>query len=91
MLTATNDQKKALRRHKKIHGIDDVRHTLVKGCIDREAYMQFPYDVRVYGLWEALLYAESYETEGKYAPGTAQKALDAAIGCLAQIEARIGG
>ena len=91
MLTATNDQKKALRRHKTIHGIDDVRHTLVKGCKDQASYIQFGYDVQVYGLWEALLYAKNYEDQGAYAEGTAQKALEAAIGCLAQIEARIGG
>lgn len=33
--------------------------------------MQLGQDLQTYGLWEALLYVESYERDGMYKPGTA--------------------
>ena len=40
--------------------------------------MQLDTDVRLYGVWEALLYIEGYEAQGYYTPGTA---IAAAIMC----------
>ena len=54
-----------------------IKATMLKGCINQGAYMQFHQDVGMYGLWEALLYAESYEANGDYALGTTHDALDA--------------
>ena len=80
---ATEQQKQALRRVKRA---DDpagevARHTLVIGCRDQSAYMQFGSDLSLYNLWEALLYAEGYEESQRksYAPGTTIKAFNEAI------------
>lgn len=75
----TEEQKKVLRKVKGVAGnLQDVaRNVLVQGCIDQGAYIQFGQDMRLYNLCEALLYAESYEKQGMYAPGTTQKAIDA--------------
>lgn len=54
-----------------------IKATLLKGCVNQGAYMQFHQDVGVYNLWEALLYAESYEANGDYANGTVHEAMDA--------------
>lgn len=56
-----------------------ARHVLVSGCTNQGAYIQFGRDLVLYGLWEALLYAESYEQKGWYSPGTVQGAIDASI------------
>jgi hypothetical protein len=39
--------------------------------------MQFHQDVGMYGLWEALLYAQDYEGKGDYTEGTVHNAMDA--------------
>lgn len=41
--------------------------------------MQFNSDIKLYGLWEALLYVEGYEKDGYYAEGTAAKAFSSDI------------
>ena len=47
---------------------------IYSGCISQGADVQFIQDVRIYGLYEALLFAEGYEDEGYFAKGTAAKA-----------------
>jgi hypothetical protein len=55
-----------------------IKAELLKGCINQGAYMQFHQDVRMYGLWEALLYAEGYECpNGDFKEGTVHNAMDA--------------
>lgn len=78
MLTVTEEQKKQLRKVKGVTGpLQDIaRNTLVQGCLEQGAYIQFGADLRIYNLWEALLYAHGYEERGMYRAGTAQKALD---------------
>lgn len=81
MLNVSNEHKTQLRKIRTIahKSVEAARNTLVTGCIEQGAYMQFGRDVTVYGLWEALLYASNYEGDGAYEVGTAQKALDAAV------------
>lgn len=47
-----------------------------------DAAVQFNRDLRLYGLWEALLYVEGYEEDGVYTKGTAQSALWAITSAL---------
>jgi hypothetical protein len=54
-----------------------IKATLLKGCINQGAYMQFHQDVGMYGLWEAMLYAQGYEGNGDYTEGTVHDAMDA--------------
>jgi hypothetical protein len=79
------EQKKALRRIKKIDhpAVETARNALVCGCIDQGAYIQFAKDVTLYGLYEALLYAQNYEERGCYAKGTTTKATNA---CLTKVK-----
>lgn len=76
--------KNALRRVKRADhpAAEAARHSLVKACRVQGAYIQFGSDLRVYGLWEALLYAKNYEDNGDHADGAARKALAAAIDAL---------
>jgi len=48
-----------------------VKALFLKGCTSRDHYVQFMNDVPRYGLWEALLYCESWEKDGHVTPGTA--------------------
>lgn len=64
-----------MRKIKKIPAC--IKDEMLKGCKNQGAYMQFHQDVTVYGLWEALLYAEGYEGKGDYTSGTVHAALDA--------------
>ena len=41
--------------------------------------VQFNEDCRLYGLWEALLYVEQYESQHQYAIGTAHRAYTATL------------
>lgn len=63
-----------LRKVKKLPAC--MKATLLKGCRDQGAYIQFHEDLR-FGLWGALLSAESYEKDGMYAEGTVHDAMDA--------------
>ena len=54
-----------------------IKAELLKGCKDQMAYVQFHQDLATYGLWEAMLYVEGYEGDGKYAEGTAHNCMDA--------------
>lgn len=58
----------------------EVKTKLYGGARGPEVTMQFNRDLRLCGLWEALLYAEKYEENGEYTPGTVQKAFEAAVG-----------
>ena len=84
MLAADNDHKKALRKVRGVAGKlqDHARHCLNKGCLDQGAYIQFGSDLQTYNLYEALLYAYSYEEAGHYVKGTTQTALNEVIGML---------
>lgn len=48
-----------------------IKAAVYGGCRNPDATIQFHRDVQVYGLYEALLYVESYEKDGYYHPGTA--------------------
>lgn len=83
MLKVTDKQKKALRKTKMVSRVtDEARYVLSGGCLEQGAYMQFGADVNLYGLWEALLYAETYEDKGAYKKGTVKEALQAALAKL---------
>ena len=72
--TTPEHVKTAMRKMKKVPVC--IKATLLKGCKDQGAYIQFNEDVR-FGLWGALLSAESYEKDGMYAEGTVHDAMDA--------------
>lgn len=78
-MAVTEEQKVKWRKVRGLAGPlqDTARNILVNGCIDQGAYIQFGRDLVLYNLWEALLYAQSYEKQGMYAEGTVQKVLDA--------------
>ena len=78
MLNTTEEVKK---RYRKIHTCpDSCKAVLYSGSLQGIGVIQqFYRDLKTYGLWEALLYAEGYEDEAYYKKGTAQAALDAAI------------
>lgn len=73
-ITTPNHVKVAMRKMKKVPAC--IKATLLKGCKDQGAYIQFHEDLR-FGLWGALLSAESYEKDGMYAEGTIHNAMDA--------------
>lgn len=57
-----------------------VKNAVYKGCTDPRATIQFNEDLKLYGLWEALLYVEGYEEENNgYSEGTAKAAAEAAV------------
>lgn len=61
---------------------DLARNTLNKGITSSGisgAYIQFATDCRIYGLYEALLYAEGYERQKAYAAGTVATVLAALV------------
>ncbi len=71
------EEKKFLRKIRKVP--EAVKAAIYGGNLGAaDMAMQFHDDVRVYGLYEALLYVERYEQQGKYKPGTAVAALNAA-------------
>lgn len=74
-ISTPNHVKAKMRKVKKVPAC--IKAELLKGCINQGAYIQFNQDVGMYGLWEALLYAESYEDTGHYELGTVHDALDA--------------
>jgi hypothetical protein len=75
-LTATPELKTKLRKTKTLPS--KIKAIIYAGNKSGPALaVQFNADVQTYGLWEALLYAEGYERDGFYVPGTAQTALDA--------------
>lgn len=76
-MNATPEQKSKLRKIKVCPAkVKEVVYAGNKG--GPGPTMQFHEDIRLYGLWEALLYVEGYEEE-YYVKGTAEKALEAAI------------
>lgn len=73
----TKEQKKELRKIRTLP--DRVKAICYGGNHGGPAVtVQLNSDVRLYGLYEALLYVEGYEPE-YYKPGTAEKALKAAL------------
>lgn len=74
----SEEQKKALRKIK--HVSTAVKAVIYGGNIGGPLYAsQFHYDVKTYNMYEALCYVSSYESQGKYAPDTASKAVNAAL------------
>jgi hypothetical protein len=73
--TTPESIKKLLRKSKKLPAC--MKAALYAGCLKPEVAIQLNEDVITYNVYEALLYVESYEQGGCYAPGTAQKAMDA--------------
>lgn len=61
-----------------------MKAAILKGCKDQMAYVQFGKDLSLYNLWEALLYVQSYETDGYYTKGTAHNALEAWFSYIGQ-------
>jgi len=53
--------------------------------------MQFFQDLKVYGLNEAIAYAESYEKQGHYEIGTATKLRDVKAKAIARLQSKMGG
>ena len=51
-----------------------IKAAVYNGCKATGAAVQFQSDVRVYNLWEALLFVEGYEADGYFSPGTAEAA-----------------
>lgn len=77
-MTATPEQKRILRKTKRLPG--RVKAIVYGGNLGGPALaMQFNRDISLYGLWEALLYLEGYEAEGKVMKGTTERALEAAL------------
>ena len=73
----TPAEKRVLRKIRNVSSA--VKAVVYGGCLAGPMMAsQFNNDVRVYGLYEALLYVERYEEEGKYEKGTAMKGLNAA-------------
>lgn len=79
---ATEEQKNKLRKMKTLPLA--VKAAVYGGNIGGPgATMQFNSDIRIYNLWEALLYVEGYETGAAggpyYKPGTALSGFKAAL------------
>jgi len=73
----TFEQKAQLKKVKTPHS--KVKEAVYAGCQNPGASMQFGEDLKLYGLYEAILYVEGYERDGYYTVGTAQKAMEIAI------------
>jgi len=75
------ENKKQLRKTKSGDLYDTARNLLNAGIVPSNglsgAYIQFDKDVKLYGLYEALLYAESYEKQGHFVEGTVSKICEA--------------
>lgn len=77
---ATEAQKAKLRKVKTMPSL--VKASLYNDAIKAHCpaiTMQLGSDLQTYGLWEALLYVESYEADGYYHEGAAERALKLAI------------
>lgn len=72
---ASDELKQILRKTKTLPA--NIKTIVYQGCKDPRASIQFNEDIRLYGLWEALLYVENYEQDGSasYVEGTAEKAI----------------
>lgn len=84
---ATARQISQLRKQKTLP--ERVKTAIYDGCKSPLAANQFHYDLRVYGLWEALLYTQNGEPE-YYQLGTAETAFNKALLSL-PIEATTNG
>lgn len=77
----TPEEKKILRRIRKPQDLpDSVKAAVYGGNLNGvPAATQFNKDLVLYGLWEALLYVQSYEAKeySYYKPGTAENAVRA--------------
>jgi hypothetical protein len=85
-MNVSEQHKRQLRKIKGVAGqLQDIaRNTLVTGCIEQGAYIQFGADLATYSLYEALLYAEGYEAQGMYRAGSVQRTVDAICAKLPQ-------
>lgn len=75
--TMLGSRRTQLRKIKSGKLVDTARNLLNCGIVSTGGlhgpYIQFGQDVALYGLWEALLYAETYEDQGKFVDGTMEK------------------
>lgn len=72
------EQKLKLRKLKDVsEEVKAIIYSGNKGGV--EMATQFFKDVSLYGMYEALLYVKGYESQGLYEPGTAEKAVNAAL------------
>lgn len=73
----SQENKQKLRKTKSGKLYDTARNLLNCGIISSGGihgpYIQFDKDVKLYGLYEALLYAEQYENQGYFVEGTVSK------------------
>jgi len=72
----TNHQKQVLRRTKKVSL--PIKAAVYAGCKHPGAANQFNYDLKTYGLWEAIIYIQNGEPK-YYEEGTAEKVLAIAL------------
>lgn len=77
-LVISQKQKQKLRKLKTVTSA--VKAVVYGGNLAGPAMAsQFNSDVRLYGMYEALLYVHNYEKENHYKPGTASEAINAAL------------
>lgn len=69
--------KATMRRVKELP--DKIKAVVYHGAKNPKATMQFNEDIRLYGLWEAILYVQGYEEDDFYVEGTAEKAMAVAV------------
>ena len=70
------EQKKALRKLKTGEVEERIRNLLLSKHTNEAVIRQFDSDVRLYNLYEAILYTETYEAQGYYLPGTTDKIIE---------------
>lgn len=75
------EQKKVLRAMK--HLPNAVKAEVYLGNLAGPPMaMQFNRDIKLYGMWEALLYVQGYEEQNMYKKGTADRACTLALESL---------
>lgn len=81
----THEQRRTLRKMKTVDILTkQILYAGLEGVVGANEFVyQFRTDLNLYGMYEALLYVEGYETDGVksgYKQGTAQKAALSALG-----------
>jgi hypothetical protein len=80
--TMLGSYRTTLRKTKSGPLVDIARNTLNSGIVGNGLhgpYIQFGQDIALYGLWEALLYAETYENQGHFVDGTLERIAHALV------------
>lgn len=84
--TITPAQKLLLKSMKTVP--EPVKVAVYDGCNNTGAASQFHTDVGLYGMYEALLYVESYEGNGYFVKGTAERAAEIIYARAENLEVR---